>query len=173
MKKYSLNVLRYGYLPLNYWKNWFKNIEQFFRNIKYASQRITKGFCDWDTFDMDIYYAMLIHDSLVDFADNIMGWPDTIYDTPEDYQKDLYRVADLFKNYYDEESKMQMKHDRSWNHYQNIVKQFGENNSKHEKEISSSRDEWLKDSLAVEEFKGESIKKGLSELSTLFRHLWS
>jgi len=77
----DLNVFTYGYLSLTYWKNWFRNIKQFFRNIKYAWQRATKGYCDQDVWNLDNYLICLTRDSINHLAHNSWGYPGD--DTPE------------------------------------------------------------------------------------------
>jgi len=74
MKKNGLNVLRYGYykgglasIP--------NNIKQFFKNIKYAYQRITKGYCDFDVWELSDYYLKLFYYTLNSLADNTHGYP--------------------------------------------------------------------------------------------------
>lgn len=64
----ELNVFKNGY---HNWKCPIYNIKQFFRNCKYAWQRATKGYSDWDIWDLDTYYSDLISNSMLQFADEI------------------------------------------------------------------------------------------------------
>ena len=75
--KNDLNVFTYGYSPWRTPHNWFDNIKQFFRNIKYAWQRATRGFCNQDAWGLDDFYTQLIRDSLLYLADNHCGYPGT------------------------------------------------------------------------------------------------
>ena len=62
----ELNIFKKGY------HNWgcpIHNIKQFFRNCKYAWQRATKGYSDWDIWDLGTYYSDLISNSMTQFAD--------------------------------------------------------------------------------------------------------
>lgn len=45
----DLNVFKFGYYS---WRCPLRNIRQFFRNIKYAWQRATKGYCDVDVWSL-------------------------------------------------------------------------------------------------------------------------
>lgn len=74
-------MFTYGMLPLTYWRNWFSNIRIFFRNIKFAWQRATRGFCDQDAWNLNIFYTELFRDSLEYLAKNHYGHPfDMVYD---------------------------------------------------------------------------------------------
>ena len=99
--KGELNVFTKGYLPLSYWRNWFTNIGQFFRNIKYAWQRATKGYCDRDTWSLDTYYLQLFYHTLKYLAKNTNGWPgkwSLENKTYENWQQYLSDMADHFEN---------------------------------------------------------------------------
>lgn len=52
-----MNILKFGYSPWKYPSNWFENIRQFFRNIKFAYQRVTRGYADPDIWDFDSYLS--------------------------------------------------------------------------------------------------------------------
>lgn len=94
----KLNVLTYGYLPWGRPGNWIKNIGQFFRNVKYAYQRVTRGFCDWDTWELDHYYSELFYQSLSYLADHHYGYPGVgEFDTDEKWTKYLKNMAELFR----------------------------------------------------------------------------
>lgn len=79
--KNELNVFNHNYLPLSYWKNWFFNIKQLFKNIKYAWQRATKGYCDCDVWDLRNYLTYIMRDSISELSEIAHGFPGD--DTPE------------------------------------------------------------------------------------------
>ena len=68
MKKNELNVLSYGYRPFRF-INIPHNIKQFFRNIKYSWQRTTKGYCDADVWNLDLFYIKLISQTIKSFKE--------------------------------------------------------------------------------------------------------
>ena len=80
-----LNVFKYGY---NTWKrprNWLPNIRQFFRTMRYAWDRATKGYCRWDLWDLQDFHTDLIIESLEDFKKDAKGYParlDPEFDNP-------------------------------------------------------------------------------------------
>ena len=66
----DLNIFKKGY---HNWKCPIYNIKQFFRNCKYAWQRATKGYSDWDIWDLGTYYSDIISNSMAQFADEADG----------------------------------------------------------------------------------------------------
>lgn len=58
-----MNIFKFGifsYKP----RWWFFNIKQFFKNIKYAWQRATRGFSDPDCWEFDSYLSHIISGGL-------------------------------------------------------------------------------------------------------------
>lgn len=53
----------------------WRTIKNFPRCIKWAWQRVTKGYCDADTWDLDKYYPRLIKATLLAFKENNDGCP--------------------------------------------------------------------------------------------------
>lgn len=84
-----MNSLRSGSNNLNVFKfdlprgkgiykiiQWPRNL---FRKIKWAYQRVTKGYCDYDVYSLDVFYANLFVVSLRELAEKENGYP-AIYD---------------------------------------------------------------------------------------------
>lgn len=91
-----LNVLKYGYLS---WRRPIHNIGQFFRNIRYAYQRITKGYCDYDLWSLYNYYTVLFNSTLNELVDTTHGWPQSDkFPEFEDWQKYIKDIAQHFQN---------------------------------------------------------------------------
>ena len=72
--KNELNIFTGGYMPW-YPRNWWKNICYFFRTIKWGWQRAIRGYSDYDTWDLDVYYSNMIIASLSQFRAETMGYP--------------------------------------------------------------------------------------------------
>lgn len=70
----KLNVFNLNLFP---WRpvNWGKNIGMILRGFKMAYQRITKGYCDWDLYNLDDYYAKFLSETLKEFAINTHSYP--------------------------------------------------------------------------------------------------
>lgn len=65
----------YGHHP----RWWFSNIKQFFKNIKYAWQRATRGFADPDWWEFDSYLSQTISGCLKEFNKKRNGFPSELY----------------------------------------------------------------------------------------------
>lgn len=87
MANHNLNVFKQGYYS---WRRPFHNIRQFFRNIKYAWQRATKGYCKADVWDLSNYWQSLMIDSLKDFEVSTNGYPANMSD--EQWHRILHLV---------------------------------------------------------------------------------
>ena len=73
----------------NYWKkcynfknplNWWRLPRYWFKSLKYAYQRATKGYSDWDMWGLHDFYLRLVSNSLNEFADKRYGSPDEDHD---------------------------------------------------------------------------------------------
>lgn len=78
------------------------HIKHFARNMKYAWQRATKGYCERDLWDLDRFYSQLFENSLVDFAETTHGAPDKYFragkeNEIESWQERLHDIALCFR----------------------------------------------------------------------------
>lgn len=71
----KVNILSWGIDSWKNPKNWGKNIHQFFKNIKYASQRVAYGCSEVDPINLDEYLATVILNSVSIFKENHHGYP--------------------------------------------------------------------------------------------------
>lgn len=69
MNIFSFNIFNWS--P----KFWISNIRQFFRNIKYAWQRATKGYSDPDVWEFDNFLAHVIAGGLNELSNCTHGFP--------------------------------------------------------------------------------------------------
>ena len=94
----KLNVFdKNTYYPWGYIGNWGKNVKAFFRNLKYAHQRITRGYCDRDLWDLSEFYLNMLHVTLRDLAERHMGYPGIApYETNEKWTEALYDMSIKF-----------------------------------------------------------------------------
>lgn len=91
MMKDKLNILHFGY----YKKFSFHTITQFFRNIKYAVQRIKWGFCAPDTWNLYDTLPTLIEQELIYFRDHMHGYPNE-FGSAEEWSNHLTYLIELF-----------------------------------------------------------------------------
>ena len=96
-EKNRLNVFQQTYLPLRYPANWIRNWRIFYRQFKWAWQRATRGFCDYDVWDLDCYLLDLLHATLNKLAATANGYPgNDEYPTYESWTQDLRELAQKF-----------------------------------------------------------------------------
>ena len=70
----GINIFSFGIYSHNpRW--WLHNIKQFFKNIKYAWQRATRGFSDPDCWEFDSYLSRIISGGLKTLDKNRHGFP--------------------------------------------------------------------------------------------------
>lgn len=90
----SLNIFKMLHWSFRDPINNFRNIKKI---IKYSWQRITKGYCDYDRYDIDRYLIDLLPNMLEDLADKTHSYPAGFNDL-ECWQNHLRHIADRFKN---------------------------------------------------------------------------
>lgn len=94
----NLNVFNTHWSPWKYPSNWARNIRVFFRQFKWAYQRATRGFCDYDYWDLDIYLSELMAQSIKELAEKTHSYPGTEeFPTYESWRDYLYKIADLLR----------------------------------------------------------------------------
>lgn len=91
----SLNVFHKDtYRPWKYPANWWDNVKQFIRNVKYAWQRVTCGYCDRDVWGLCDYYLDIFHFTLRDLALHHYGYPGTEpFDTDDKWKDYLMDIS--------------------------------------------------------------------------------
>ena len=73
-----------------------RDIEGFFKSLKYAKQRVVRGFADCDIWDFSFYLKKLFADGLDSFAANLHSYPER-YGSAENWEKELRRIASLVR----------------------------------------------------------------------------
>ena len=91
---YQLNVWKF----LNY-GNIFRRIGGFFNKVKYARDRARKGFCNYDLYDLNIFFVDLIIRALEEHKEFALGYPDSKYPTFEDWINTIDEGIGHFKKY--------------------------------------------------------------------------
>lgn len=67
------------------------------RRAKWKRQRISRGFSDWDWWDLDYFYLNLFVSSLRHYAKNTIGYSPSLAPSFEEYQQRILRLADMFE----------------------------------------------------------------------------
>lgn len=149
-----MNKLNVFNLNLYSWRpiNWGKNIRTILRSFKMAYQRITKGYCDWDLYNLDDYYAKFLSETLKEFAINTHTYP---LDCPTD-ELWMERVTKLG-------SKFEMIA-RDIDDYNPFAETCLEN-----KDAGNSYVQFYK---IMSDKRNELIKESFRELGEIFNDLW-
>ena len=71
----ELNVFNNSWSPWKYPSNWIRNARVFFRQFKWAYQRITRGYSDPDIWDFDTYLANLMSGDIEHLANITISYP--------------------------------------------------------------------------------------------------
>lgn len=163
-----MNIFKVSYLPWRYFPNWFKNIGLFFRRFKWAWQRATRGYSDWDLWDLDQFYVKLFKDSLWALSEITHGWPAN-NDFPEfedwtNYLKDISRLFDMSREEYIYENKLNPYYDE----YMSTLKADDFLNSPH----SEIRDKYFEEQERLDikriEYRNEAFEKMLKYFDALW-----
>ena len=72
-----------NYLNVNGWRLSGKDAKK--RRAKFRRQRITRGFSDWDWWDLDYFLCNLLAKSLRHYATHTIGWSTSLASTFEEY----------------------------------------------------------------------------------------
>lgn len=109
----NLNVFKNYWSPWKYPSNWIRNARVFFRQFKWAYQRVTRGFCDYDYWDLDTYLSELMAQSIKMLADNTHGYPGTEeFPTYESWKEYLYKIVNLLRYSLNED--MPNEYEEAW-----------------------------------------------------------
>ena len=84
-----------NYLNVNGWRLSGKDAKR--RRAKFRRQRITRGFSDWDWWDLDYFLCNLLAKSLRHYATHTIGHSLAVAPTFEEYQERILHLADMFE----------------------------------------------------------------------------
>lgn len=87
----NLNVFKNSFYSL---RRPLWSIKRIFKSFKWAYQRITKGFCDKDLYDLSEFYLNLLHQSIFEFKNNTLSHPHNM--TEKDWEIVLYKISNFF-----------------------------------------------------------------------------
>lgn len=133
-----------NYLNVNGWRLSGKDAKK--RRAKFRRQRITRGFSDWDWWDLDYFLCNLLAKSLRHYATHTIGHSPAVAPTFEEYQERILRLADMFEEM------------ANWEETHNPTEEDIENGFNWYKEDSAKLD--------------ALTKKAFAELGEVFWSLW-
>lgn len=152
-------------------KVFFHNIKVFFRGIKFMFQRATKGYCDYDLYELDTFYRKLFISSLTEFASKTDSCPDTLIYS--EWIEILNRIITLLKesDYTNSENCINKYQDDLDKLLENVnIKDFLDGNLSEEN--LKIKKEFFDEEINLSNIRNEKQKEALSLLSEYFNELW-
>lgn len=93
----EMNVFKYGWMSWRHPINWWENIKLFFRQFKWAWQRATRGFADWDIWNLDSSILNYLSGTLKQLSEIACGWPgNKQFPKYEDWTSFLKEMSEKF-----------------------------------------------------------------------------
>jgi len=171
--KSKLSVFDVDYKP---WPHVVTNIKLFFKSIKNAWQRATKGYCDSDIWNLDYYYSDLIADTLKEYRENTISYPMYLdgAECPslEEWKSRVYYVESLFRD-------SMREYENPYEYYiDNMEMSFEDgkivltNKLGSQEELKGLEQSWLEEEEKIEKTKQELLQTGLAELGKIYENLW-
>ena len=110
------NVFKWGYSRKWYLTHPWKWVKELFRNIKFAWQRATRGYCDGDVWSIDSWLLALLPDMLRDLANDAVGaYPGyEPFETPEKWRNWLLKMAVRFLELQDDWSETRNEYENEY-----------------------------------------------------------
>ena len=166
----ELNVFNNSWSPWKYPSNWIRNARVFFRQFKWAYQRITRGYSDPDIWDFDTYLANLMSGDIEHLANITISYPGQgEWDTPEKWDVYLRTIVKKLRYY---------NNDEMPNEYEGAWLKTWENKSLSEalNDKTPEEEEITKKYLDVEnkneEYKYQQMMEALDMIKHCYGHLW-
>ncbi len=161
--KNKLNIFTNGYMPW-YPRNWWSNIKYFFRAIKWGWQRAIRGYSDYDTWDLDIYYSNMMIASLSQFRAEVIGYPGYMDDIEEWYAI-LDKIIFLLKQANEDEPLEEKNELAEWYKEHLSV-------SRKDEEVKEKVAQYYRREEELYEIRMQKRKEAFELLAEYFGHLW-
>lgn len=162
----KLNVFNQYYSPWKYFSNWSGNFRLFFRQFKWAYQRITCGYCDYDVWDLDQYYLNIFYETLNKLADITHGYPGTEeFPTPELWENYLREMAmDFYRGNETNDYYPHPLEDSWWEEIKDLKEPWNYHSPKSKAMCNEA--------IELEKKRINDINTGFDKMKHVFGHLW-
>lgn len=98
------NVMKYfSHSPRYYLRHPFEWVADKWRCLKWARQRVVRGYANCDVWNLDSWFSNVMSGALKELAEHHYGWPDGLFDTPEEWTAWLNKAAAAIKMMSEEE----------------------------------------------------------------------
>ena len=178
--KNKLNIFTDGYIPW-YPRNWWFNIRHFFKTIKWGWQRATKGYSDYDTWDLDMYYSNLMIASLSQFRAKADGYP-SYMNSIEEWYAILDKIIFLLKQANEDEPLEEKNELAEWYKEYLATKPFTLTEvgngacimlpQDNDEETEAKRKQYFKRKDELYQIRVQKRKEAFELLAEYFGHLW-
>lgn len=175
-KQNSLSVFRYAYFR----KPWhiIYNLKELCNILKYAKQRIFRGYCDADVWGLCDYYLTLFYHTLEELNNSKHGYP--FDETEESWTKYLATMQAHFYNAL-EDNEGTYATITEWSAIDNLEKVYNElgksladiyDGDEVPDEVDEARERLVEASHLAFEFRNNELNSGLDMLRDKFWNLW-
>ena len=162
----NLNVFNQTYCPWKYPSNWGQNMRLFFRQFKWAYQRVTRGYCEYDVWDLDTHLTEYLAQTIEHLAKTSHSYPgNEEFPTYEEWENYLMEIVNKLKYSL---SELPNEYEEAWLKtwdYKNINKE----KTPEEKEITNK---FLDTEAANDNKKREARNDALKMIYHIYGHLW-
>ena len=173
---------------LNYWKNlynwknplnWWRLPGCWYRTIKWAWQRATRGFSDLDCWDLYNFYLELFEASLKHLAECNVGCPNKYYDSSKPGDKGwmwrdiLNKIANCFKEAHEDKTSYINPYKDEYLESLKLEKTSDGYYKLNSEEINKKLyEKYLEEEKKIFEWRNKNLKDGLDMLKEDFWNLW-
>ena len=154
-------------------------LKQIGRNIKWAYQRITRGWCDKDVWNLDCWFLDVVVPMLKHLKETKHGYP--AYMTEEQWNHILDEMIMHFENCDENNS---VNHNDKWDRYYNLMTKDYQNGDDVENLLTmcntepytvgqqEAKDEWLAKEQEIYDFRLTEREQAFKMFCEYFENLW-
>lgn len=179
--KNPLNVFEWPYRPRYYLTHPWKWFGQLGRNLRWAYQRIVRGYADIDVCDMDRYLTRIIPPMLRAMADEKVGaYPGCEpYDTWEKWQAWLRQTADTVESLQEDWAETKNEYDDAYFNMLQMSKSKDERgytvihfDNDNDPEVIALKEKWMNRVKELSDQQRQVTHDVFAEIAENFYNLW-
>lgn len=162
----KLNVFHHDWCSWRSISGVKENVKTFLRGFKFAYQRVTRGFCDLDWWDLDHYYLELLHSTLKHFAENTISYPMDC--TSEEWPEKVKTLSDKFA-YLLQDNDEENEYAAGYMEYLENIHFLDDTKTRNQYE---NFQEYCERDIAISKKKQDLLTQALKDLAQLMPDLW-
>lgn len=153
--------------------NVFKFHTNIFKKIKFAFQRIKKGYCDWDKWEIHCWLAILLRDIIKEYDETRCGYPLLNEIKDEDCDKEwssiLNKISTHFDNYIRSEEVYPCEHEEE---FENLISAKFKDKLINDERFEEIRKIYIEEEINKEKASQEDIKEAFALIVKYYKDLW-